>query len=418
MDTPFVPAVNRLPLPGRLSVQVASALRPHGAARRTRIWEIGASLHCSIVGTCLPASELRALVRKFAGFGREDPTDHEIHGLAVGAVAKRDLLAKQIQKALDRRHAVAIRRFHAASCAKDVLAQWNASLQIGDVPGGYWAALTHPMTDEAAVKQMFGDVHMLSHRIGAANRADIRRLHLLEQEKAAFAETIARQERRLRDDISSRDARIRELTELVSASLAARTTTADEQALAARVESLVADLRRQLDRERQRREAAEARTAELMRARMTAEQRCRKLAEENASLSGELEAVEARLAGGSGEPEAAPAWNCRGRRILYVGGRPGQVRHLRALIEEAGGELLHHDGGMEERAEMLYALASRADLVAFPVDCISHAAVLMIKQVCRQTGNHFLPVRRSGVAAFLHALRLCHEKDIPAPIPA
>ena len=32
-----------------------------GPARRTRIWEFNTNLHCSIIGTCLSAGELRAL---------------------------------------------------------------------------------------------------------------------------------------------------------------------------------------------------------------------------------------------------------------------------------------------------------------------------------------------------------------------
>jgi hypothetical protein len=46
---------------GRLSVRTTPVLRPPGVMQRTKIWEIGASLRCSIIGTCLPNAELRAL---------------------------------------------------------------------------------------------------------------------------------------------------------------------------------------------------------------------------------------------------------------------------------------------------------------------------------------------------------------------
>ena len=35
-----------------------------GPARRTKIWEFNINLHCSIVGTCLSAGELRQILKK------------------------------------------------------------------------------------------------------------------------------------------------------------------------------------------------------------------------------------------------------------------------------------------------------------------------------------------------------------------
>ena len=42
--------------------------------------------------------------------------------------------------------------------------------------------MTHPAATDALVREIFGEVHMLSHLVGAANRADIRRLADLEAE--------------------------------------------------------------------------------------------------------------------------------------------------------------------------------------------------------------------------------------------
>ena len=49
-------------------------------------------------------------------------------------------------------------------------------------PGPYWALLTHPTANKDLIGEAFSDVHMLSHLVGAANRADIRRLQELERE--------------------------------------------------------------------------------------------------------------------------------------------------------------------------------------------------------------------------------------------
>jgi hypothetical protein len=47
------------------------------------------------------------------------------------------------------------------------------------------AALTHPATTQDIVTRIFAGVHMLSHVVGTANRADIRRLQQLEADNAA-----------------------------------------------------------------------------------------------------------------------------------------------------------------------------------------------------------------------------------------
>jgi hypothetical protein len=56
---------------------------------------------------------------------------------------------------------------------------------------------------------------MLSHLVGAANRADIRRLRQLEQENAALLIKIERQHRQLRDGFAVRDQSIRRLNEML-----------------------------------------------------------------------------------------------------------------------------------------------------------------------------------------------------------
>ena len=48
---------------------------------------------------------------------------------------------------------------------------------------------------------------------------------------------------------------------------------------------------------------------------------------------------------------------------------------------------------------------SQANLVVFPVDCISHHAARVAKQLCRQAGKRFIPLRSASVASLLAALR-------------
>jgi hypothetical protein len=52
-----------------------------------------------------------------------------------------------------------------------------------------------------------------------------------------------------------------------------------------------------------------------------------------------------------------------------------QIPQLRALSERSGASFLHHDVGIEDRSGLLEAQVSRANVVFFPVDCVSHNAV-------------------------------------------
>ena len=56
---------------------------------------------------------------------------------------------------------------------------------------------------------------MLSHLVGAANRADIRRLRQLEDENAELDAKVGRQQQQLRDAVVSREATIRELRHIL-----------------------------------------------------------------------------------------------------------------------------------------------------------------------------------------------------------
>jgi hypothetical protein len=53
----------------------------------------------------------------------------------------------------------------------------------------------------------------------------------------------------------------------------------------------------------------------------------------------------------------------------------------------------------------LAGLTSRADVVLFPVDCVSHDAALMVKRLCRQTGKRFIPLRSATTTSFHAALQ-------------
>jgi Uncharacterized protein conserved in bacteria (DUF2325) len=382
------------------------------ATRRTRLWEFDHSLHCSIIGTCLTTAELRSILVKLKVAG--GATEHELHGFAVTVASRREGGAKFLQKALDRRHQTAITRYAKAKDPSELSALWAESLKQGDIPGAYWAVLTHPATTEDLVKRVFGDVHMLSHLVGAANRADIRRLRQLEQDNAAVAAKVERQQRQLREGFTARDETIRRLNAMLASQVrphaqphqdVERDPHVRQDAELAATE-VIRDLNERLARETARREGGDQRLRELSARLGENEAALRASRQECRSALQELQSVEGHLAAAV-RPDAgafADGLQLAGVTLLYVGGRAHQIPQLRALVERIGARLLHHDGGIEHGATLLPGLVSRADRVLFPIDCVSHDAVAMIKRLCRQTGKSYTPLRTASLACLLAAL--------------
>src|SRR5262249_7290612 len=141
----------------------------------------------------------------------ETADEHELHVSGVTLAGRRDAGAKLLHKALDRRHEISIKRYAAARDAEALGRLWDEAVKSGDIPGAYWAVLTHPAATEELVTKAFRAVHMLSHLVGAANRADIRRLRELEQQIETLTDTIERLQQRLREGFASREATIRQL---------------------------------------------------------------------------------------------------------------------------------------------------------------------------------------------------------------
>lgn len=375
---------------------------------RSKIWELNGSIHCSVIGTCLTTAELRRVMDKVLPCGGAHASDHDLHSQAVGLCSHQGAAAKLLQKALDHRHEVVIKRFSRLAGGTAILAAWAEARAAGDIPGAYWAVLTHPDSGHEVLRRAFGDVHMLSHLVGAANRADIRRLTALEAENAALRAKVEQQQIRLQDVITTRDATIRQLGGLAAGRVQAQ-PGGDEDALAG-LRHLVADLQDRLDREMTRTARLERRAAEAVRTAKDCEARAR-------SAQAGRDAAEAELA--ALERHAATPAQCRAtepgpRSILYVGGRPGTVTQVRGMLEAGGSTLLTHDGGRHDQPSLLPGLIGQAALVVFPVDCVSHEAALLVKRLCRQLGTPWAPLRSSGLGSFLALLaQPSHDKVLP-----
>ena len=314
--------------------------------RRRKLWELPHAFHCALIGTCLPVAEMRRLA-PHSGYDVSNMTDYSLHTVVVGYCEERGALTEAIQRFFDKRHARSIARFTPAKSTAAVAYTWREALAAGtDIPGALWAAWTHPATDDGLGREIHGDIHMLSHQVGAELRADLRQLERhkrealdLRRELAVLRKTSEEQGRAhatelavLRRDLEQTRQR------------AARTAMLERELAAAA-------------RERKDHAALQQRAAMLATRAAALEEANAAAAAHAAQLEVELSAARAALAAAcvpADKPAAAavcgrdcpPGPALEGRCVLCVGGRSGLIDGYRKLVEQHGGRFLHHDGGI------------------------------------------------------------------------
>jgi hypothetical protein len=362
-------------------------------SRRYRIWEIPGTVQCSIVGTCLDRRDIRALMRKGKVRAQPGATEYQIHGYFVQEATKPGLIGQLIHKTLDRKYAPQVARVGRIRDPEALKAHWDDACAKGQVAGAYWALLSHRHVPDPLRYAAFGDVHMLSHFMGGVNRTDAQALWAAERRVAGLEQRLERVRRRSDESLAERDARITALEHEVQQmrSFCVRLQPA-RTARTAGCDQPTKQERRRRQQER-RLAAARARVREQERA----------IAELKALIE-RLEELPLRPIQRPAAAEAPEHCPLAASRLLYVGGRTSAVPHLRNGAARRRAELLHHDGGIEHRLDQLEDLVAQADLVFCPVDCVSHSACLMARDLCKRANKPFVPLRSAGVTHFRRAL--------------
>jgi hypothetical protein len=368
-------------------------LTPH---RRRRLIDLSPATHCSLIGTCLSTAELRKILRKIIGDGIQSLSEHEVHKHGVQLCSQEGLPTKLLNKALEEKYAGIIRKLAQLKAESDIEAFWAQAKKEGQIEGAYWAIATHPAVSEAFFTRVFGDVHMLSHLVGSANRADIKRLVRLESQVSELSSVLESTKAAMRAGFSQRDKEIERLQRLVASNISAaanlETVSGDEEET---LRKLTSRLHQQLASETGRRHRFETERDKL-KAELSVTQRQLLISQERSrQLEIELQAIE--------EHETAlnsPETNSlTGKVILYVGGKSATIPSLRNVIERLGGAFLHHDGGKEQKSSLLRGLISRADCVFFPVDFVSHDAMHLVRRYCDLDKKPFFALSRSSAAS-------------------
>ena len=366
--------------------------------RRRKIWEVTGGWHCSVVGTCLTLLDLRTLARKLSVKTKPDYSrDYQLHGFFAQEAGIYDKPGKLLNKLLDKRHAASIRKTRSLKCENKLRNFWNSALETGDIPGPYWAILSHPYATQKLSESMFADVHMLSHLVGSSNRADIRRLQELNEGNSELSAKILKQQRHHSQRINAKDVEITNLREKLGL-LAAMLKDTPDRTSTQQLETSSSVLLQEIEHLRKQ----EASSGPIVRNLQHQNDQLTNLFQ---SLHIENATLERTLQGSAATDDTECPFDLEGRCLLYVGGRISTVHRLKALVEEWNGHFIHHDGGLERSIDELARAILKVDAVIFPTDCVSHNAANKIKSLCQQTMKPFIPLRSSGIASFVSGVR-------------
>ncbi len=414
--------------------RIAEGAEPASSSRRAstsrrRLWELPHKYHCPVIGTCLHVDELRRLAQKAGCTPKHDLGDFEVHVSFVAAADSKNALSLAAQRALERKYAAIVKRFARARTPTDLEHLWDEALANGQVQGALWAVMTHPHAPAEMRTRAYEEVHMLSHQIGAGLSLDLKALAETRDTLRRVRQDSAAANERSRRALAEKDASLTAAEQRLRGlqGVEAELTTARARIAALESGDELAVLRARV--EQQDREIAGLRQAAREHAAMvdglqhrvdTTEQHRAEVVEELADREASLRALEDLLAprahapicGCDGDSEhcaledadRADGIDLGGKRILCVGGRGSLNAHYRTLVERCNGELLRHDGGLEDSRARLEALLASADAVVCPVDSVSHDACLRTKRFCKQHSKPCVLMQRSGVGAFARAL--------------
>jgi hypothetical protein len=381
-----------------------AALPPSSGSRRRRMWELGSHAHCPVIGVCVPLERVRVLARKLLVL-QGDEDDYTLHCSLVTAAARRNAVAEALQKDLEQRFALDLRSAARAKCRDSLMAWWRGRAAQGEnIAGALWATLTHARCDEWLEMRVLGQVHMLQHQVGAAQRVDMVRHRELQAEHQALARDYAEVQQRVtawsqeraREQQAWERQRMQQRAELI----ALQTQLAQAREQLAHWQAARPDL--------PEREQLRERLAEQLERNQQLQREVNRLASRPVA-----EAVEPTpaLRPADEAPAAVPA-RLEHRVVLCVGGRGGSVPQYRQAVEGCGAQFLHHDGGAEHKPAQLEPQLAAADLVICQTGCISHDAYWRVKDHCKRHGKRCVFVETPSRSAFERALA---QAAAPAP---
>lgn len=368
--------------------------------RRLRFWEVDQCLKCPIMGMCLTLSESKRLLKK-AGRSIKNLSPFDIHEALVASSDNDNALSRKVDRFLERKFGrEAAPMFNLDDAA--FLARFKQAFEAGDYIGMVWATAVRPGLALKTRREIFGDIHMTMHVSGSQHQQ--LKLALSRQQ-----EKIAGLREQLKNMTGERRRLKKERDHLNHRHTSLKATLINIEREKARLAAIVAEQNQTGSMTALKEENARL-TVEVgaMQTKLKDKQ-CLTIAlkEKHRRVAAELDRHQQMIACFGKAQEAmstqdhdckacdtqCPAFDLCQRRVLIVGGLSRMEPLFRDLIEGRGGIFDYHDGTMKQGGRKLENRLRRADLVICPVNCNSHTACMVVKNLAKKHKKtvHMLP---------------------------
>ena len=361
-----------------------------GKSRRRWLWESTDNAHCPVIGTCLSHDDLLKVGKRLRLQFEPGFQDYDLHAYFVKATTTDSKEARAIHKLLDERHRGALRRFGRLQCEDKLTELWEEMRNSGQIAGAFYAIMTLRHVSKEIRAKIFGEVHMLSHLIGASFRKQSMEVASLREQLNNLQEKRERVEVGLHSALEERDVTITELNlEITQARSKISASSSPCNSTVEQIDQHKTQLAIERSRERAHSAETDAKALRL----------------ENKMLQKRLVALERQMLQSVPEDNADEEQpDLRGRSILYLGGRHNQIPHFQKLIDSFGAKMVYHDGGLEDAVARIDEVLPSVDCVFCPINCVSHDACLRAKHGCKKFGKTFVPLRSASKASLRQAL--------------
>ena len=393
-----------------------NGLRPHDLTPDgpilLKFWQIDSMFKCPIIGMCLTGSEQKQLLKK-AGISIKNKNPFEIHETLVGSSDDQNRLSTKVDNLLRRKFS---RRatFLLDLGYQQFMAHWRTVLKTDDFQAALWIAAACPGLPPEYRKEIFGDVHMAMH--WTANQSiKLKQKLAVQMEQMDTMQEAANKADAYRRKLKKDNNRLRKSEEKLKsrlASLESQKTQLEEATVELRRQSQVKSLEQENRRLQDVLSEASHDGRQMKRQIVDLETENAFLAEElkhQKELAGHLnqELLDIISSAFDMEPceESCPTFNLCQKRVLIVGGITRMEALYRRLIEDSGGIFEYHDGYMKKGAKMLENRLLRADMVLCPVNCNSHAACTLVKNLAKKHNKPLHMLANSSLSSVSQVIR-------------
>jgi hypothetical protein len=396
-------------------------LHPQESLRR--LWQMDSCFKCPLLSLCLTPTEQRQLLKK-ARIVWKGKTPFQIHEILVSCSDDENNLSRKIDSYLQhkfKKRTEPIRRLD----QKGFLQHWKACFSSGQFLDVLWAAAARGDLSPEVRQEIFGDIHMAMHQTAADHAKARQSLDDLRRQLDAKERKIEGLKQRVSDLLLK--------NKLLSEELIAR--EAKLSALIKEIDGLRLELQRQQGQSESELARENLRLKEVLVLKETRVQEARheseRLKQTVEALTRSLEkqkqlqmrlktelASAVRIMKGVGQCDPdCPAFDLCRKRILVVGGISRMESLYRRFIEDRGGIFDYHDGYMNNGSRRLEHRVRRADIVLCPVNCNSHAACSLVKNLGKKHNKpvHMLP--SFSLSAIFQVLRDAAGGTNPNPVP-